>query len=310
MDSQRQDSTNEPGCQFEGFEEPVSNWHRMPNGWTDIAAGITSLAELKVVQYILRHTWGWGEFAKGKVISIDEFCRGRKYANGERMDKGTGLSNRAVINGLRRAVKDGLLVVEVAGNDKARMRKSYALRMRPQEDDASQGCSKFTPPMNNVHTCYEQCSCRTEKETLERHEKKESLSGDAPSSQKEENSNGLGDTLARRDALATRLGIEDPALGELALREDITDSVIDAHVRYRRDNPQYGAGFTISLLRRGGSAIWPPARSGQRRAMPGDHPMSPEDYKSGPVHTRSNDAFANRVARQKARAAQAAEVAP
>src|SRR5207302_1571299 len=110
---------------FGGFTPPVSNYFRMPNAWINICAEIKSLAELKVVQYVLRHTWGFQEYdGKPKPITTDEFMHGRKKGDGkERMDNGTGLSNRSVIDGLRDAVEHGFLVCVTDDKDKARITK-------------------------------------------------------------------------------------------------------------------------------------------------------------------------------------------
>ena len=37
---------------FPGFDIPRQNWFKMPNNWTDITAAISSIAELKVVEYM------------------------------------------------------------------------------------------------------------------------------------------------------------------------------------------------------------------------------------------------------------------
>ena len=116
--------------EFKGFKPPVKNYFPMPNEWIDICADIKSLAELKVVQYIIRHTWGYKEYdGTPKAITTDEFMHGRKRADGSRIDKGTGLSNRSVIDGLRDAEKHGYLVKDVDDADKARINKAYALKM-------------------------------------------------------------------------------------------------------------------------------------------------------------------------------------
>lgn len=133
-------TTPEP---FEGFDIPETNWFRMPNSWTNITAEITSLAEIKIVEYVLRHTWGFQEFGLSKRISIDEFMHGRKKKDGSRMDKGTGLSNKGVIKGIKRAVEHGYLTEQVDARDKARVRKSYCLKMRAAEDaDPNEGTPK------------------------------------------------------------------------------------------------------------------------------------------------------------------------
>ena len=93
--------------QFEGFRKPDKNFYHMPNEWTDIMAEIDNLAELKVVEYIMRHTWGFKEYDQFKTITVDEFLHGR-ISNGERMDKGTGLkSDRSVKDGLKAAIEHG-----------------------------------------------------------------------------------------------------------------------------------------------------------------------------------------------------------
>src|SRR2546421_2958 len=79
---------------YAGFSKPEANFFRLPNEWTDITARITSLAELKLVEYVLKHTWGYSEFDMVKKITTDEFMYGRKIKNWERIDQGTGLSKR------------------------------------------------------------------------------------------------------------------------------------------------------------------------------------------------------------------------
>ncbi len=75
---------------FEGFSKPEANFFRLPNERTDITAKVTSLAEMKLVEYVLKHTWGYSEFDVVKKITTDEFMYGRKKKNGERIDIGTG----------------------------------------------------------------------------------------------------------------------------------------------------------------------------------------------------------------------------
>ena len=74
---------------FEGFSKPEANFFRLPNEWTDITAQVTSLAEMKLVEYVLKHTWGYSEFDMVKKITTDEFMSGRKKKSGERIDIGT-----------------------------------------------------------------------------------------------------------------------------------------------------------------------------------------------------------------------------
>lgn len=139
---------------FIGFVPPTSNYFKMPNEWIDITAHIDNLAELKVVQYVLRHTWGFHEYAgEYKHITIDEFVAGRKRRDDTRMDSGTGLCRRAVQEGLDRAIAHGFLEVEVDESDKGRVRKSYRLKMMHLEEKSITGSTHATDELgvHNMH---------------------------------------------------------------------------------------------------------------------------------------------------------------
>jgi hypothetical protein len=131
---------------FEGFPTPTKNFFSMPNDITNIIADITNMAELKVIIYVIRHTWGFHEYGKPKAISVDEFMRGRKRQDGKtRMDTGTGMAPHSVIEGLKRAVEHGYIICEIDSSDMARIKKSYALKMIGTSADAIPG-AEFAPP--------------------------------------------------------------------------------------------------------------------------------------------------------------------
>lgn len=119
---------------FEGFSHPDDEgFTRIPNDWFEVCAQIDSLAELKIVLYMMRHTWVYQEYSSWKKITIDEFAHGRKRQDGTRMDSGTGLGITAVKDGIRRAVKHGYLVAGFDRSDLARIQKYYYLKMRKAE---------------------------------------------------------------------------------------------------------------------------------------------------------------------------------
>lgn len=166
---------------FPGFDRPESNFFRMPNSWTDITAEINNIAELKVVEYILRHTWGYQEYGVKKHITIDEFVNGRRRQDGSRMDKGTGLSERAVYDGLRKAVENGLIDEETDDSDRGRIKKSYSLRMRENGhvneglQSLRSGVQTLHPPLQELHPAPQTLqgrgarnAPRTEKDTQEK----------------------------------------------------------------------------------------------------------------------------------------------
>lgn len=144
---------------FNGFVEPESNFFKLPNEWIDITSEIDSLAELKVIVFVLRHTWGFHD--KCKKLTTDEFVNGKKskkYPNG-RMDKGTGLSRQSVITGLKKAVEHGYLLVKINDSDKGRTKKYYSLNMKTRGQDVRpQGVQDLDPKGQDVRP-------RTEKDT-------------------------------------------------------------------------------------------------------------------------------------------------
>lgn len=174
---------------FEGFIQPKKNYFHMPNMWIDICAEIDNLAELKITQYVLRHTWGYQEYGIPKAITIDEFMHGRKRTDGTRMDKGTGLSKQSVVDGVKRSVKHEYLVCVIDDTDKARVTKSYALKMRSEgvkdldtmpdvkDLDIENGCQETRHQMSRTLTLDVKetdisglnSRQRSEKDTLEKH---------------------------------------------------------------------------------------------------------------------------------------------
>src|SRR5436309_12561990 len=161
---------------FQGFCKPEANFLRLPNEWTDITAKLTSLAEMKLVEYVLKHTWGYSEFDMVKKITTDEFMYGRKKKDGTRIDSGTGLSKPSVIEGLNNAVKHGLLEVEIDDSDKARIKKFYKLKMRtlieadePEKEETHADVKNLYTGVKNVDIGGKQSLQRSEKENKERY---------------------------------------------------------------------------------------------------------------------------------------------
>lgn len=165
---------------FQGFFQPEQNWSQFPHQFIDALPLFETLAEIKVVLYILRHTWGYQEYNTPKHITVDEFMRGRKRADGSRIDAGLGMVKNSVIDGLNRAVKHGFIRVEVDSSDKARVEKSYAISLL-----SNSGVQTLNPAKTEVQTLNPggaNFEPRTEKETIERN-LKENTFANAPASQ-------------------------------------------------------------------------------------------------------------------------------
>ena len=121
--------------QFPGWEPPLENWSKLPHALISMLPDLT-FAELKVTLYILRHTWGFGNYSEYISLSVDEIRFGRKGKDSRRLDNGTGLSKQSVLTGLTKAIARNTMVVEINNTDRARIRKSYKLRsikIRPLE---------------------------------------------------------------------------------------------------------------------------------------------------------------------------------
>lgn len=114
---------------FQGFSDPDRNYVDLPLDLITALPLIDTLAEMKVVIYVLRHTWGYREYDEGKKITLDEFEHGRKRRDGTRIDPGIGMVKNSILSGIGRAVDHGFLQVETDESDKARIEKFYSLRM-------------------------------------------------------------------------------------------------------------------------------------------------------------------------------------
>lgn len=153
---------------FAGFSTPQQNYSKLPHEFIDLLPEISSVSELKVMLYILRHTWGFSEYGKPKKISINEFTHGRRRSNRTRMDNGTGLSENSVRAGLEAAVEHGFISVEVDNSDGGRIEKWYQLVMNSIGEEIEDTPSKLEPHSSNFEP-------RTEKETIR---KKKSLAAE------------------------------------------------------------------------------------------------------------------------------------
>jgi len=158
---------------FGGFSLPHQNWSKLPHELIDALPLIRSQSELVVILYILRHTWGFQEFGVQKRLTLDEFQHGRKQRDGSRIDQGTGLSRPAILRGLRYAAEDGFIEVEVDESDKGRVKKSYSLVMSEVNDSLPQGYRNVTPGVTKRYPRGNETLPRSEKDTLERNQKKE-----------------------------------------------------------------------------------------------------------------------------------------
>ena len=150
---------------FEGFTDPVENWSKLPHSLIAALPLIQTVAELKVILYVLRHTWGYHETERR--ISLDEFEHGRHRRDGTRLDPGTGLSHQAVIDGLRAAIAHGFIVCITDATDAARVKKYYSLARADDDDALTQGSKDQTPEVYSLDPGGLNIRPRSKKETIE-----------------------------------------------------------------------------------------------------------------------------------------------
>lgn len=154
---------------FGGFAPPTSNFSLLPHALIDALPLFDTEAELKVVLYILRHTWGFQEFDTPKRITLDEFMHGRKRKDGTRFDKGIGMSKPAVLRGLDNAIEHGFIVAYMDDHDAARINKCYEVNTARGNETLPQVSRNVTPEQQNGNETIP----RTEKDTSQETNSKE-----------------------------------------------------------------------------------------------------------------------------------------
>ena len=92
--------------QFPGFRSP--NYTMVPDDlFDDLMAGLSG-AELKVLLYIIRRTFGFKKHSDD--ISLNQICQGIKARNGRLLDRGTGLSRSTVKVALQALLAKSVIV--------------------------------------------------------------------------------------------------------------------------------------------------------------------------------------------------------
>jgi phage replication O-like protein O len=91
---------------FLGFRSP--NYTTVPDELFDLLLPRLSGAELKVLLYIVRRTFGWKK--DSDRISLSQFESGITRKTGEVLDGGTGLSSRAIRIALQGLVEKNILI--------------------------------------------------------------------------------------------------------------------------------------------------------------------------------------------------------
>jgi len=94
--------------QFKGFNSP--RYTQVPDELFDELMAHLSGAELKVLLYIIRRTFGFKKDSDD--ISLNQICKGIKTRNGDVLDRGTGLSQNAVLSALKKLISKNAIIAK------------------------------------------------------------------------------------------------------------------------------------------------------------------------------------------------------
>ncbi len=112
---------------FVGFSAPV--YTQVPDAVFDELLSVLSGAELKVLLYVIRRTFGFKK--ERDDISISQIMHGITTRDGEVLDRGTGLSKDAVTRATKRLVEMGVLVSRRnQSKERGNEATTYALHLR------------------------------------------------------------------------------------------------------------------------------------------------------------------------------------
>src|SRR5215210_3283717 len=119
-------STDTP-FRYDGFPSP--NGTVVPDDVFDVLAPILTEAELRVLLYIIRRTFGFKKDSDS--ISLSQMVDGVTTRDGRVLDRGTGMSRRGVMKGCAGLLEKGIVRVEKRLSDQGNNEINiYHLRFR------------------------------------------------------------------------------------------------------------------------------------------------------------------------------------
>lgn len=112
---------------YEGFSTPNGTF--VPDDVFDVLAPRLSEAELRVLLYIVRRTFGFGKHAD--AISLKQLTEGITARDGRILDHGTGMSRKGVIGGIKGLLGKGIINVHRRLDERGENQINvYTLRFR------------------------------------------------------------------------------------------------------------------------------------------------------------------------------------
>jgi hypothetical protein len=132
---------------FGGFTSP--RYTQTPDELFDVLLPVLSGAELKVLLYIIRRTFGWRKEAD--MISLSQIMHGITKADGTPLDRGTGLAKSTAIEAIKGLEAKGCIEAVRSGKDGARGYETTTYRpcmaATPLSDNPTSHVQKSDPPL-------------------------------------------------------------------------------------------------------------------------------------------------------------------
>jgi hypothetical protein len=141
--------TNNQPAKFQGFDVP--NYTPVPDALFDELLTELSGAEMRVLLYIIRRTFG---FKKGSDnISLSQMLNGITTQDGRILDKGVGLSKKTLLAAINTLEEREIIITERRrSREKGDEPTSYRLNIRTSLAESNGGEEKSTPPLGEkVH---------------------------------------------------------------------------------------------------------------------------------------------------------------
>jgi hypothetical protein len=128
---------------YEGFSSP--NGTIVPDDVFDVLAPRLKESELRVLLYIVRRTFGFGKNAD--AISLSQMTDGITTRDGRIIDHGTGMSKRAVIQGVKGLATKGIIEVDRKKASRGHNAVNvYRLRFRSEDGVVTESNHYGNPP--------------------------------------------------------------------------------------------------------------------------------------------------------------------
>lgn len=122
---------DDDGFQFAGFSSP--NYTQVPDEVFDQLLPVLKEAEIKVLLYIIRRTFGFKKTSDD--ISFNQFLKGITTKDGRQLDQGCGVKSSSTLNAALKSLESKRIIVsrKLVDHKGSMKTTTYFLRFRDQE---------------------------------------------------------------------------------------------------------------------------------------------------------------------------------